>query len=169
MSFHTLHIYALAYFLVPAGNVGPYFALPLVLMLVYVLITKRTIESLLVSSILAAILVYRNGLFAGLTDAVLATMGEGDNVFTVLVMALMGGMINLIVASGGVTAFEKSASKIEKTEKSVFLASLGIMAATSIDDGLNLLCASYASHQPAKKVGIVREKLAVFTACCRRS
>lgn len=155
-------IYILAYFLVPVNTTVPVFILPLILMLLYVLITKRTIESLLVSSILAAVLVYRNGMFAGLTDAILDTMGEMDNVFTVLVMALIGGMINLITVSGGVTAFEKKAAKIEKTPKSVFLTSMGIMAATSIDDGLNLLCASYASHFPAKKCGIVREKLALF-------
>ena len=157
-----LLIYILAYFLIPAGASGPFFILPLVLMLVYVFITKRTIESLLVSCILAAVLVYRNGLFAGLTDAILDTMADMDNVFTVLVMALIGGMINLIITSGGVTAFEKTAAKIEKTPRSVFLTSLGIMAATSIDDGLNLLCASYASHEPAKKCGIVREKLALI-------
>jgi len=90
------------------------------------------------------------------------TMKQPDNVFTVLVMALMGGMVNLIVVSGGVTAFEKTAARYSKSERGTFISSLGIMAITSIDDGLNMLTASYAAHKPAKEHRIVREKLALF-------
>ncbi len=155
-------LYLAAMFLVPAGSSAPLFIIPLALMLIYVLITKRTVESLIVSGIMAAILVYRTGVFAGFADSVMDTMGQRDNVFTVLVMALMGGMVNIIVAGGGVTAFEKSAARYSKTERGVFMTSLGIMALTSIDDGLNMLTASYSSYNPAKKTGIVREKLALF-------
>ena len=154
--------FVLSAFLVPADTTAPVFLLPLAFMLIYVLITKRTVESLLVSCALAAVLVYRTELFASFTDALMTTMGAADNVFTVLVMALMGGMINLIVVSGGVTAFEKLADRTGSTGRRVFLTSLGIMAATSIDDGLNMLSASYASYNTAKENGIVREKLALF-------
>jgi Na+/H+ antiporter NhaC len=85
-----------------------------------------------------------------------------DNAFTVLVMALMGGMVNLIVASGGVTAFKKFSDRVCTTRKKVFFTSLGIMAVTSIDDGLNMMCASTATHSAAAKNGIVREKLGLF-------
>ena len=155
-------IYILASLFIPTTTQFPIFVLPLVFMLTYVLITKRTVESLIASAILAAILVYRSGVFAGFADALMDTMGAADNVFTVLVMALMGAMVNLIVHSGGVTAFEKSTIKIGQTPRRIFLSSLGIMVATSIDDGLNMLCASYASWSPAKEKGIVREKLALF-------
>lgn len=101
-------IYLLALFLVPVGGTLPLFLIPPIFMLVYVLLTKRTLESLVVSGILAAILVYRAGVFTGYADSIMDTMSQRDNVYTVLVMALMGGMINLIVAAGGVTAFEKS-------------------------------------------------------------
>ncbi|MCR5278049.1 MAG: cyclic nucleotide-binding domain-containing protein [Lachnospiraceae bacterium] len=158
----VLLLFLLSALLVPANATAPVFILPLVFMLVYVLITKRTVESLLLASSLAALLVYRTGIFASFADALMSTMGAADNVFTVLVMALMGGMINLIVVSGGVTAFEKLASRIGHTKRGVFLTSLGIMTATSIDDGLNMLSASYASYQKAKETGIVREKLALF-------
>lgn len=154
--------FVLAALFVPVNTPGPVFLLPLALMLVYVLITKRTVESLLVSGALAAMLVYRTGAVTSFADALMATMGASDNVFTVLVMALMGGMVNLIVVSGGVTAFEKLASRTGKSERRVFLSSLAIMTATSIDDGLNMLSASYASYDSAKENGIVREKLALF-------
>ena len=155
-------IYLFALIFIPAGSTAPIFLLPLMFMLIYVLITKRTVESLVASGILAAILVYRAGVFAGYADSIMETMGQSDNVFTVLVMALMGGMINLIVNSGGVTAFEKTSAKYSKSYKGIFLSSFVIMALTSIDDGLSMLTASYSSYTPAREKGVVREKLALF-------
>ncbi|MBO4337557.1 MAG: cyclic nucleotide-binding domain-containing protein [Lachnospiraceae bacterium] len=155
-------IYLAAMFLIPADPDAPLFLIPLIFMLVYVLITKRTRESLITSGILAGALVYRAGLFAGYADSLMDTMGQRDNVFTVLVMALMGAMVNLIVQSGGVTAFEKTAIKHCKTPRGVFLSALGIMAVTSIDDGLNMLTSSYAVYTPAREKGVIREKLALI-------
>lgn len=157
-----LLVFILASVFVPVGTGPAAFALPVAFMLVYVMISRRTLESLVASCILASILVYRSGLFPGFADALMETMGAADNVFTVLVMALMGAMVNLIVHSGGVTAFEKTVVRRVRSPRGVFLASLGIMAATSIDDGLNMLCSSYAVYTPAKEKGVVREKLALF-------
>ncbi|MCR5406519.1 MAG: cyclic nucleotide-binding domain-containing protein [Lachnospiraceae bacterium] len=151
-----------ALFLVPESNKLPLFLIPAVFMLVYVLITKRTMESLIASGILAAILVYRTGAFTGYADSVIDTMSRRDNAYTILVMALMGGMINLIVAAGGVTAFEKSFAGWCRDQKGIFLTSLFIMIITGIDDCLNMITASYTVYTPAKEKGVVREKLALF-------
>lgn len=151
-----------ALFLVPESKTLPLFLMPAVFMLVYVLITKRTMESLIVSGILAAILVYRTGAFTGYADSVIDTMSRRDNAYTILVMALMGGMINLIVAAGGVTAFEKSFAGWCRDQKGIFLTSLFIMIMTGIDDCLNMITASYTVYTPAKEKGVVREKLALF-------
>ena len=157
-----LLIYILCGFLVPKDETLPIFILPLVLMLGYVLITKRTIESLVAASILAALLVYRNGLSASYSDAMTNTMSLWDNAFTVFVMAMIGGLVNLIVASGAVTAFKKFSDKHCTSPKKVFFTSLGIMAATSIDDGLNMMCATTATYASAKQNNIVREKTGLF-------
>ena len=155
-------IFIASVLLIPRSTTAPVFLVPLLFMPVYAILTRRTIESLIVSTALAALLAYRNGVFIGFTDAIEKSMSSSGNVFTVLVMALIGAVVNLITASGGVTAFEKMALKVEKSPKSIYLGSLGIMAATSIDDGLNMLAASYASYSPSKKCGVVREKLALF-------
>lgn len=157
-----LLIYILCGFLVPKDETLPIFILPLVLMLVYVIVTKRTIESLVAAGILAAVLEYRSGLSASYADAMIDTMSLRDNAFTVFVMALIGGLVNLIAASGAVTAFKKFSDKHCTTPKKVFVTSLGIMAATSIDDGLNMMCASTATFASAKKNNIVREKTGLF-------
>ncbi len=157
-----LVVYLAALLLVPANTSLPLFLIPGVFMLLYVLLTKRTLESLVASGILAAILVYRTGVFTGYADSIMETMSQHDNVYTVLVMALMGGMINLIVAAGGVTAFEKSFAKYCKDHKGIFLTSLFIMILTGIDDCLNMITASYTVYTPAKEKGVVREKLSLF-------
>ncbi|MCR5829217.1 MAG: cyclic nucleotide-binding domain-containing protein [Lachnospiraceae bacterium] len=155
-------LFIAAIIFIPEKTTGPVFLVPLMFMPIYAILTRRTIESLLVSTALAALLAYRSGIFTGFTDAVEGAMASPGNIFTVLVMALIGAMVNLITVSGGVTAFEKTALKIEKSPRSIYFTSMGIMAATSIDDGLNMLAASYASYLPAKKHGIVREKLALL-------
>ncbi|MBP5331406.1 MAG: cyclic nucleotide-binding domain-containing protein [Lachnospiraceae bacterium] len=155
-------IYLLAALFIPEKTDAPVFVLPLLLMLGYVIISKRTLESLIAGGILAALMLYRTGLAASYADAIMDTMASPDNVFTVFVMALMGGMVTLIESSGGVTAFKKFAEKNAKNENDVLLTSFGIMTLTLIDDGLNMLCASSAIVSVAKEKRVVREKLALL-------
>lgn len=155
-------LYALALLLVPKDSTAPVFILPLVLMLGYVLITKRTLESLIVSGLLASLLIYRNGLSASFVDGMMATMELPDNVFTVLVMALMGGVVQLIEASGAVTAFKKLVESKVSDRRGVMLASYGIMAATCIDDGLNMTCAAYATNAVSKELRMPRERASLL-------
>lgn len=129
-----------ALFLAPESKTLPLFLIPAVFMLVYVLITKRTMESLIVSGILAAILVYRTGTFTGYADSVIDTMSRRDNAYTILVMALMGGMINLIVAAGGVSAFEKSFAGWCRDQKGIFVT--GTLFATVREEAVSLFVRS---------------------------
>ena len=155
-------IYLLAFWLIPKDSAAPLFIAPLVLMLSYVLITKRTLESLIVSCILAALLLYRSGLSASFVDGLMKTMESPDNVFTVLVMALMGGVIQLIEASGAVTAFKKLVEKHVHDRRGMLLASYGIMAVTCIDDGLNMTCAANATNTISKEQKVPRESASLL-------
>lgn len=155
-------VYVLAWFFVPKDANAPVFLLPLILMLVYVLVTKRTVESLIVSGMLAALLVYRNGIAASYSDAMIETMMAYDNVWTVYVMALMGGVVQLIEASGAVTAFKKLADSKVKSQRGMMLTAYGIMAATCIDDGLNMSCAANSTNAVAKEQAIPREKTSLL-------
>ncbi len=155
-------IYALAAYLVPGRTNAPLFILPLVFMPLYMIFSKRTLESLITSIIFASILVSRNGMTAGLADSIMDTMGDSGNVFTVLVMALIGAVVTLIEASGGITAFRKFLEKHATTTRRVFLLSYFIMLITAIDDSLNMQTSSFASYNSAREKGIVREKMALI-------
>ncbi|MCR5499767.1 MAG: cyclic nucleotide-binding domain-containing protein [Acetatifactor sp.] len=155
-------IYVLCWILIPKNANAPVFLAPLALMLVYVLITKRTVESLIVSSMLAALLVFRNGISASFSDAMIETMMCFDNAWTVFVMALMGSVVQLIEASGAVTAFKKMADSKVKSQRGMMLAAYGIMAATCIDDGLNMACAANSTNGVAKEQALPREKTSLL-------
>ena len=155
-------IFLLSWFLIPKNTGEPLFMAPLALMLVYVLITKRTVESLIVAIMYAALLVYRNGISAGFSDSMIETMMAFDNAWTVFVMVLMGGVVQLIEASGAVTAFKKLADRKVKTPKGMMLSAYGIMAATCIDDGLNMSCAATSLNGVAKEQKLPREKIGLM-------
>lgn len=151
-------LFLLSALLIPMDSLAPIFLLPLILMLVHVLLTRRTLESLIVAGMLAAILVYRGGLAGSYADAVMDTMATTDNAFTVLVMALMGGVISLMEAGGAVTAFRKLADRRVKSRRGARLMLLAIMAVTAIDDCLNMTCAATALRTVDDEQRIPREE-----------
>ncbi|MBQ3920677.1 MAG: cyclic nucleotide-binding domain-containing protein [Firmicutes bacterium] len=155
-------LFILVTVLVPKGAGGPVFLIPLALMVAYALLTKRTLGSLAVSGMLAAVLLFRSGLAASYTDALMETMGDPGNVFTVLVMALMGAVITLIEASGAVTAFQKIANNKVHTKRGVALTAVGVMAVTAIDDCLNMLTAATTVRKVADEQRVPRERTAML-------
>ena len=155
-------LFILTSLFLPRDGSLPLFLPPLILMLVYVLITRRTVESLIVSGMYAALLLYRSGLAPSYTDSLLKTMGSSGNVFTVLVMALMGSVVTLIEASGAVTAFKILADRLIRSARSVRLSMTGIMTVTAIDDCLNMLCASTSLRNAADKQRVPREDSALL-------
>lgn len=155
-------IFLLAVLLTPRQTVVPIFAVPLVFMLVYALRSRRTLEPLIAAGMLAAMLSHRSGLCAGYTDALLSTMASPGNAFTVLVMALMGGVVTLIEASGAVTAFKKLMGRWVHSATHARLAAVGILALTAIDDCLNMLCASESLRAAANEHRVPREHMGLL-------
>ena len=151
-------VFILSQIIIPQSSTMPVFLLPLILMVVYVLITRQTIESLVVAGMYASLLYSRSGLSVSFTDAILSTIGDPDNVFTVFVMALIGAFVALIEASGAVTAFKKLCDRRIRSRRGVLFAILGIIAVTSIDDCLNLLCGSSSTNATAEKQRISCEE-----------
>ena len=155
-------LFILSIFFIPSGTAAPVFLLPLALMIVYVLISRQTLESLLVAGLYAALLIWRSGAFTGYTDALLETIAAPDNVFTVFVMALLGAFVALVEASGAVTAFKKYVDRKVSTARGARFAILGILAITAIDDCLNLICASGGTNSAADEQRVPCEDRALL-------
>ena len=144
-------VFVLSAFLVPTGSSAPVFLLPLALMVVYVLFTHQTLESLIIAGLYAALLIWRRGIIVSYTNTLIATISDVDNAFTILVMALIGSFVSLIEASGAITAFKRLTTQKVKTRKGLRFAMLGILAVTSVDDWLNMFCASGSTNASAEE------------------
>ncbi|MCQ2553347.1 MAG: cyclic nucleotide-binding domain-containing protein [Clostridia bacterium] len=152
-------IFVILAFIVPSdATTAPVFIIPLALMVVYAIATRRTMESLIVSGFLAAMFLSKMHLISQYTDSIMATMGDMGNIFTVLVMALMGGFVALIEASGSLTAFKKLMTAKVQNKKSALLGSFGVLLITAVDDCLNLLCASTSMRTALDKNKVSREE-----------
>lgn len=151
-------IFVLCILLIPVNASGPVFLVPLTFTLAYVLYTRRTLESMVLGCMLAASLLFRNGVSAGLTDAMSDTMLSKDNIYTVLVMTLMGGMTSLIEASGAVTAFKKHCDEKLNDSGSVMRSAIAIMIISAIDDCLNMICGATATRKVSEECRIPKEK-----------
>ncbi len=155
-------VFLLSILLVPRQSVVPVFAVPLAFMVAYVLYTKRTLGSLLLASLLAALLAGHSRLFTDYTDLLIETMAMPDNSFTVLVMALMGGVVTLIEASGAVTALKKLLGRKVHDKPHTRLAVVCVLALTAIDDCLNMLCAAASTRTVANEQRVPREETSLL-------
>ena len=144
-------LFLLSALFIPAGTAAPVFVLPLLLMLVYALITRQTLESLIVAALYAALLFGRSGITVTFTDSFLKTFSDPDNVSTVFIMALIGAFAELVEASGAVTALKKLVDRRCRSPRGVKLAIFLIHFITGIDDGLNALCAAKSTNAAAEK------------------
>ena len=144
-------VFLISAFLVPAGGSAPIFLLPLLLMLVYVLITHQTLEALIVAGLYASLLIWRAGFFTGFIDALIGSIGTTDTAETLLILTLLGSFVSLIEASGAVTAFKRYTSRRVRSARGLLFAMLGILAVTSVDDWLNICCASGSTNASAEE------------------
>ena len=135
---------------------------PLILMVVSVIVTKRVLESMIIPIILVFVLKDGGGFIMGFVDSFYDVMAEGTFPWILLMLALFGALIQLLLESGGIDGFRRLALKYIKSEKSslVFTWILGVILC--IDDYINDLAIGPAvrsvtdSHKvPREAVGTV--------------
>jgi Na+/H+ antiporter NhaC len=138
---------------------------PLLVMLVLVAVTKRVFESLIVALALVFILKDGTGFFTGFMDSVYDVFAEGTYPWIVMMLALFGGLIALLIKSGGISAFRNFAQRFIKSERSslVFTWVLGMIL--FIDDYINNLGIGPTVRGLTDKYKVPREQLG-FSICC---
>ncbi len=118
-------------------ELGFWTIVPLILMVVLVITTKRVLESMIIPIIMVFVLKEGSGFIVGFTDSFYAVMEEGTFPWILLMLTLFGGLIQLLLESGGIDGFRKLALKYIKSERSsmVFTWILGLILC--IDDYIN--------------------------------
>jgi len=139
--------------------------LPLLVMLVLVIITKKIFESIIIATALVYIL--NDGLYfiTGFTDGVYEVFAEGTYPWIVLMLTLFGALIAILLRSGGLGAFKRFAARYIRSERSslIFTWVLGIVL--FIDDYINNLGIGPTVRDLTDEHKVPREQVA-FTVNC---
>ena len=138
--------------------------LPLLIMLILVVITRRVFESIIVATALVFILQDAVGFITGFTYAMYDVFAEGTYPWILLVLTLFGALIALLIRSGGISAFRRLATRYMHSERSslVFTWILGVIL--FIDDYINNLGIGPTVRDNTDKHKISREQVG-FTVC----
>ncbi|WOJ94176.1 Na+/H+ antiporter NhaC family protein [Congregibacter variabilis] len=143
-----------------ASNSGALSLLPTALVFALAVWTRRPIESLLCGSLLGLVMLFGSGFVTGMAEASVAVLTDPDVAWVILVCGLMGGLIALLMRSGGTSAFTHFLGDRVANPRRALLATWIMGIAMFVDDYLNSLAVGAAMRDITDKFRISREKLA---------
>ena len=150
-------------FLMPteASEFGAWSLLPATFLIVYIFITKRILESLVLSCLMGLIMAAKTvNVFSEFSTILTDTMLDPDMAWLIIVCGLMGSIIALIERAGGAIAFGNWAAKHEKGEKSSLVWTWIMGIAIFLDDYLNSMAVGSCMRSLTDKFKVPREMLA---------
>ena len=150
-------------FLMPteASEFGAWSLLPATFLIVYIFITKRFLESLVLSCLMGLIMAAKTvNVFSEFSTILTDTMLDPDMAWLIIVCGLMGSIIALIERSGGAIAFGNWAAKHAKGEKSSLVWTWIMGIAIFLDDYLNSMAVGSCMRSLTDKFKVPREMLA---------
>ncbi|MBQ2771303.1 MAG: hypothetical protein IJE95_01140 [Methanocorpusculum sp.] len=150
-------------FLMPteASEFGAWSLLPATFLIVYIFITKRILESLVLSCLMGLIMAAKTvNVFGEFSTLLTDTMLDPDMAWLIIVCGLMGSIIALIERAGGAIAFGNWAAKHAKGEKSSLVWTWIMGIAIFLDDYLNSMAVGSCMRSLTDKFKVPREMLA---------
>lgn len=150
-------------FLMPteASEFGAWSLLPATFLIVYIFITKRILESLVLSCLMGLIMAAKTvNVFSEFSTILTDTMLDPDMAWLIIVCGLMGSIIALIERAGGAIAFGNWATKHAKGEKSSLVWTWIMGIAIFLDDYLNSMAVGSCMRSLTDKFKVPREMLA---------
>ncbi|MDR2552303.1 MAG: cyclic nucleotide-binding domain-containing protein [Treponema sp.] len=154
---------AAGWYVTPAMRNDPWvIAAPFGFLLLYVIVSGRILESLVLSVFLAQIIRAGRDCLPAFYESITGALTGGKTAEIIVLMALMGVMIQLLTASGSIDSLGALAKRRFKTGRGVLLASLFSMILIFVDDLFALLITGACFGAPADARRIPREKQAVL-------
>ena len=139
--------------------------LPLLVMLVLVIVTKKIFEPIIVA--VAFVYVLNDGIhfITGFVDGIYEVFAEGTYPWIVLMLTLFGALIALLLKSGGIGEFRRFARRYIRSERSslVFTWVLGMIL--FIDDYINNLAIGPTVRELTDDQGVPREQVGFGINC----
>lgn len=146
------------------NNYGILCILPLIILTIITISTKKIRLGLLVSICLTFILKEKIGFIKGIIYALYEIFNEGTFLWIMMMLVLFGAFVNLIISSGGTEGLKKIALKYIKSRKDsmIFTWCLGILLC--VDDYINDLAIGPTVRNITDKYNIPREEVG-FVIC----
>ena len=146
--------------------------LPIIVLIVGALLTKRIMEMLLLATFTGVIILYKGSFLQGFVDVLYETFSSWSLQFVFIILFTFGGLIKLFQTSGAISGFGDILSKYASGPKKPLLLAwiLGILM--FVDDFLNVLTVGFSLRDLTDRNGIPREHLAMQAAavasamCC---
>lgn len=140
-----------------AGPMHPFWlCAPIVFMVAYILITRRALESLVLSSLFVMVLLSRINFVGAFYIHILDTItGTAD---IILMVMLMGSLTRLFSASGSVNALKYLAERKLKTGRGTLLSAMLTTALIAIDEYLSVMINGACFMPLADERRLPREK-----------
>jgi Na+/H+ antiporter NhaC len=132
---------------------------PIVFLVSYIVITRRALESIVLSGLYISIMQARLGFIGAYTDHVIGALGE--NAGLILMMVLMGALSRQFSASGSINALKHVAERRIKTGGGILFSAFCFMILMSIEEYLNILINGACFTPLADQKKIPREKSAL--------
>lgn len=144
--------------------------IPIAVLIIGLLITKRMAEMMILSSFIGAVLVFKGGFFGGWIGMMYQVLGDASYAFLLFILLGFGAMIKLFEGSGAFEGFANIISKFAKGRKSAMVVTWIMCFIMFVDDYLNILAVSSSMKALTDKYKIPREHLAYacnsMGACC---
>jgi Na+/H+ antiporter NhaC len=133
---------------------------PIVFLVLYIVITRRALESIVLSGLYLSIMQTRMGFIGTYTDHVINALS--DNSRLILMIVLMGAITRQFSASGSINALKYTAEKRIKSGRGILLSAFCSMAIIAVDEYLNILINGACFTPLSDQKKIPREKSALI-------
>ena len=143
--------------------------LPIIVLIVGALLTKRIMEMLLLATFTGVIILSGGGFLKCFVEVLYETLSSWSLQFVFIILFAFGGLIKLFQTSGAISGFGDILSKYASGPKRPLLLAwiLGILM--FVDDFLNVLTVGFSLRDLTDRNGIPREHLAMQAAAVAAS
>ncbi|MDR3337388.1 MAG: cyclic nucleotide-binding domain-containing protein [Treponema sp.] len=143
-----------------AGPAHPiWLCIPMVFLVVYIIITGRALESIVLSVLLVTITLAKANFIGSFYEHILLTIQETPDI--ILIVVLMGSLTRLFSASGSINALKHVVEQHIKSRRGTMLAAFLSMVIVAIDEYLCILIAGACFTSVADQQRIPREKSSI--------
>lgn len=138
---------------------GIFTLLPVAVVILFALKTKRTMEALILGTLITYVIIGGAGFFSGWMEAFFRAASNRDNQWVLMVCGLFGSLIALIGASRGTLGFSDKLEKLCRGPRSTMIVTWLMGIVMFVDDYLNIMTLSSCMKKLTDRRKIPREAL----------